>query len=329
MLEEQVIIDGCAFASKNFPGNNKLLNNSNIDIFFFTVPNSNEGFKEACKGIINIYNNSDKNSHILPRTYKEIKNSIGKSKIIIIPAFQDPIPIENNIDLLKIFFKLGVRIIQLTYNKANYIGSGCVEFTDSGLTDFGKEVVKEMNKLGIIIDLSHSSFKTTIDSIKLSKDPVIFSHANAQKITSNPRNKTDKEIKLMAEKGGVIGVTPWGPLCMKKGDQNKPTIEDYLDHVDYIVELVGIDHVGFGSDNTIDNNKDIEGTKEQAELYPEIVSDYNIRVPDPEERHVDGFTNIAELPNVILGMQKRGYMDEEISKFLGGNFLRVIKQVWK
>src|SRR5699024_10088204 len=115
-------------------------------------------------------------------------------------------------------------------------------------SDFGRELIYGMNRLGMVIDVSHSSRLTSLNAIEESTDPVVFSHANVKNISDNPRNKTDEEIKMLAEKGGVMGLTPWSPICWKGQVNEQPTLDDYLDHVEYVINLVGIDHVGYGSD---------------------------------------------------------------------------------
>lgn len=329
---ERFILDACTFADGEFEGCSPEVMNSGLNAFFLTIPNSRTGFQEAARSIGSIhYLTDDQDSKLsVAKKYDDLVVAKEKGIVSIILWFQDPHPVENKLELLKAFYLLGLRVCQLTYNKSNYIGTGCTESVDSGLTDFGKKVVREMNELGIVIDASHSSKKTALDAIWESTDPVIFSHANVKSLTNNPRNKTDEEIKLVAEKGGVIGLTTWGPLCWKGLKNEQPVLNDYLDHVDYIVDLVGIDFVGFGSDKTLDNKPDLGGTHTQSQLYPSVVAEYDKRVgTKPEVRHALGFKGVQEIENVIEGLAGRGYKEKDINKFLGGNFLRVIKQVWK
>jgi membrane dipeptidase len=331
-FQNTFIIDGCVFSEGDFKGYAQDVLTAGLGGFFLTVPFSNTGFRDAARGIARVYKVSD-DTHLnlkIAKTYDDLLQCQKQSQLAIILTFQDPNPLENSLELLRVFYELGVRVIQLTYNKANYIGTGCTESVDRGLTGFGKEAVKEMNRLGILVDLSHCSYQTAMDTLHLSSVPVVFSHANVKSISNSPRNRTDEELKLLKEKKGVIGVSPWGPLCWKRDKDEQPSLEDYLDHVDYIVDLIGIDHVGFGGDNTIDHSEDTGGTKEQSLLYPAVVEEYDRRVgTDPKVRHAKGFKGIHEIQNVVDGLRKRGYKDSDISKFLGGNFLRIIKQVWR
>lgn len=332
ILQNNFTLDGCIFAEGDFNGCSKDIFETGLNSFFLTVPHSTNGFRSAIQGIAKVYNLADDLSYNLhiAKDYDDLMESNKKNKISIIFAFQDPAPIENSIDLLRIFYELGIRVIQLTYNKANYLGTGATESIDRGLTDFGKEAIIEMNRLGIIVDLSHCSYQTAIDAMKLSKQPVIYSHANVKAITDNPRNKTDEELKILKQLDGVIGLSPWGPLCWKKENKQQPTLDDYLDHIDYVANFIGIDYVGFASDNTIDYSADEKGTTEQSLLYPSVVGEYNKYVGiDPKVRHARDSKGIHEIHNIINGLSKRGYKEEDIAKFLGNNFLRVIKKVWK
>ncbi len=328
---DRFILDGCTFSEGEFEGCSPEVMDSGVNAFLLTIPNSEVSFKEAARSISLIHSlteNPDQNLAIA-KNYEDLMTARKKGCKSIILWFQDPHPLENKLELLQAFYLMGLRVCQLTYNKANYIGTGCTETVDSGLTDFGKKTVREMNKLGIVVDASHSSKKTTLDAIWESSDPVIFSHANVKAITDSPRNKSDEEIKLVAENGGVIGLTTWGPLCWKGLEDKQPVLDDFLDHVEYVVDLVGIDYVGFGSDNTLDQKPDKGGTQTQSQLYPSVVAEYDQRVgTNPAVRHALGFKGVHEISNVISGLKQRGYLDRDINKFLGGNFLRVLKQVW-
>jgi membrane dipeptidase len=135
---------------------------------------------------------------------------------------------------------------------------------------------------------------------------------------------------LLKKNGGVIGLCPWGPLCWNTAKKTRPTLDDYIDHIDYVVDKIGIEHVGFGCDNTLDDSKDLKGTKEQSLLYPEVVGEYDEFVGiDSEIRHAEGFKGVWEIDSVIEKLKERGYYTENINKFLGGNFLKVIKRVWR
>ncbi len=332
LLEQTVVIDGCAFGEGGFPGYTQRMAAASVDAVFFTVPDSNRGFRAAASSIGHIYDRVDQQSDKLriARRPNDIERAQTEGGTAIVLAFQDPAPIENRIEFLRVFYELGVRVVQLTYNKANYIGTGCAETEDRGLTDFGRQVIREMNRLGMLVDLSHCSGLTALEAIDLSEHPVVFSHANVRAISDNPRNHTDDEFQQLAQKGGVVGLTPWGPPCWKRQNDEPPSLDDYLDHVEYVVNLVGVDHIGFGTDNTLDGAADEEGTKAQSKLYPSVVGEYDRRVGTrPEVRYARGFAGYQELDNVVRGLEARGFSEEHIKQFLGGNFMRVLREVWK
>ncbi|MFA1822751.1 dipeptidase [Virgibacillus oceani] len=322
------VIDGCIFMDADFEGISKGIMKSKVDTFFLTM-NSFAGYGETVKSITKIYKFVEDEPNIrVARTYNEIIENSDQGKKSLILTFQEPYPIGNSLNNLRTFYEMGVRVVQLTYNKSNYIGSGCTETNGGGLTDFGSEVVLEMNKLGMLVDLSHCNELTAREAIKTSEKPVVFSHGNASSVTENPRNKSDELIELVAKTGGVIGLTPWAPLCWNKNEIKQPALDDYLNHVEYVINLVGIDHVGFGSDVKILDTPSIEGAQTQATFYPEVVGGYYGKVGmDREISHAKDFKGAKEIDNVIESLLKRGYSETDVNKFLGGNFLRVLENV--
>ncbi|MBI3942874.1 MAG: membrane dipeptidase, partial [Chloroflexi bacterium] len=213
-----------------------------------------------------------------------------------------------------------VRIIQITYNEGNYAGAGCLESTDWGLSRFGMDLIDEMNRLGLLIDLSHVGYRTSMEAIEASQQPVAFTHANPRALCENPRNKTDEQLLAVARKGGVIGANIFPPF-LAKGSQ--ATIEDFVDAIDYMVRLVGIDHVAIGTDFTEDQPEAWfrwllmrRGNRKQI-----IPLDYPIINPE-------GIRSAAEFPNITRALLKRGYANADVKKIMGENLLRVFQTVW-
>ena len=245
----------------------------------------------------------------------------GKTGVIL--GWQNASPIENDLDRLDLFYRLGVRVIQLTYNERNLLGNGCWERNDDGLSHFGADAVREMNRLGILIDLSHVGDRTTLDAAELSDLPVACTHANARSFFDSQRNKTDDALRLIAEKGGVIGATAWQPF-LRKGWESK--LGDFIDAIEDMVERVGIDHVGIGTDYTQGQTKEWfdvlmsqQGTKplERRKEYPEVPG------------HPEGLETPDKMPAIADALLSRGFSSDEITKILGGNWLRLFKQVWR
>ena len=262
-------------------------------------------------------------SLIQVRTGADIPSAKKNAQTGVIFGWQNASPLENNLNRLAIFHRLGVRIIQLTYNERNLLGNGCWERNDDGLSSFGADAVREMDRLGILIDLSHVGDRTILDAIQLSEQPVAATHSNARSFFDHPRNKTDEALRLIAEKGGVIGATSWPPF-LRKGFAS--TLTDFGDAIDDMVERVGIDHVGIGSDYTQGQTKgwfdvlmSFQGTKfnPRRHEYPDTVT------------HTAGLETPDKLPNVAVELARRGYGETDIAKVLGGNWLRLFRQVWR
>lgn len=253
------------------------------------------------------------------RTVKDIHEAKVRGCAGMIFGFQDTNAINGNLRMLAVYHALGVRIIQLTYNDENAVGCGCMAPEDKGLTPFGREVVAEMNRLGILVDLSHCGHKTAMDAIEASRGPVAFTHANPLALAKSPRNKPDEAFKALAAKGGVAGVVRLPAWLTPHG---RASVEDYLHAIDYLVELTGIDHVGLGTDFMEEIPAEILMQSLQG-ISPENLQKYY------SSTIVEGFESAAEFPRVTEGLLARGYSPEEVKKIMGGNWLRLYEKVWK
>jgi membrane dipeptidase len=258
---------------------------------------------------------------MLVETIEDILKAKQDGKLGLIFGMQNGSPLGKDVTLLPILYKLGVRIIQLTYNEANALGCGCLESHDTGLTSLGVQAVQAMNRLGVLIDLSHTGYQTSKEVIEASDYPVAFTHANPSALKDVPRNRPDELIRILAVKGGFIGLTPYAAFC-KSVPGRRPTLGDFFDQVDYTVQLAGVDHVGIGTDK-------FEG-KTREEYFLEVQSRYSKLIDVPfEHRHVEGFSHISHFPRITEGLLSRGYTDEECAGILGGNFFSLLKKVWK
>jgi len=210
-------------------------------------------------------------------------------------------------------------MMMLTFNSRNYVGDGCGERTDSGLSYFGLDVVERMNKVGVMIDLSHCGDKTTLDTIEASKDPVLFNHTGARSLHQKcKRLKTDEAMKALAEKGGLMGVSA---VPNQLSNAKRQGIQDMLNHIDYAVKLIGIDHVAIGLDNVFGDQVAHHRAGAKTVFFlsrvgQELNADYMEGIESPEE-----------WPNITRGLVSRGYSDQEIEKIIGGNALRIVEQV--
>ncbi len=239
-----------------------------------------------------------------------------ENKIGIILGFQGADHFRKTEDIRE-FYALGQRVSQLTYNMRNAIGSGYVD-VDTGLTPFGIDVVASMNNTGMAIDLSHCGPRTTADTCKLSTRPVLFTHANCRALTPHPRNKTDDAIRKMAATGGVIGIT--GVRQFVRASE-PVTIENVLDHFDHVTRLVGVEHVGVGSDIDLDGYDKLPPALKRKMLTG-FKSDKTFR------GEIDGLDHPKRMFDLTEGLIRRKYSDADIEKILGGNFARALGQIW-
>jgi membrane dipeptidase len=251
----------------------------------------------------------------------DIERAHAEGKRAIIFNFQNLDHIGSGIDLLEHFYQMGFRIMQLTYNSRNAIGCGCTEEEDGGLTDFGRSAVERLNELGVLVDLSHVGPQTSMDAALHSKAPVACTHTFARNVYDHDRGKTDELLKTVAERGGYIGILAVSGFLT---DRDETTLDDMFDHLDYVVELVGLEHVGLGTD--------FFGYSLPDNLAAKIDELLGILGFRPEHRisfnkKVVGFEEYTRFPNIVSGLEKRGYSDEEIRKLAGQNFLNVFRQV--
>ena len=283
-----------------------------------------ENYSQTLDNIATWYSKFNSRKDIsLIRNVNDIFKSSNDGKVGIIIGFQNASPIENNLDYIYTFNELNVKIIQFTYHERNLLGNGCYERVDEGITNFGIDAIKIMNEVGILIDLSHVGIVTTMETIDYSEKPIAITHANPKSYHNVPRNKTDEALKLMASKGGIVGVTAIAPF-LKKG--NASTVEDYVEAISYTVDLVGIDHVGVGTDFTQDQPEEFwryigsqQGTK-----FPSTFTD----VTTPSNYPIN-FETPDKFPVLIDTMENKGFSSEEIAKILGLNWIRVFQEVWE
>jgi membrane dipeptidase len=252
------------------------------------------------------------------RTVDDIHAAKQESRVGIIYGFQNATPIEDELGYVGLFRSLGVRIVQLAYMYRNLVGAGCLEPRDQGLSAFGTDLVHELNKQRIAIDLSHCGHRTTMEAIELSDCPVLFTHCNPRALVDSPRNKTDEELRFLAERGGVVGAVAFPTFVAAKG----PTIDDWFRHLDYLVELVGEDHVSIGTDF-------IEGQPEG--FLDRALGRYVPQgmVPTWPWVYPEGIRSVDDFPNITAGLVKRGYQETAIRKILGDNLVRVFTAIWE
>ncbi|MDT9598699.1 dipeptidase [Sphingosinicella rhizophila] len=221
---------------------------------------------------------------------------------------------------VKFFYDLGQRVSQLTYNSQNRIGSGSTDRADGGVSDFGQAIIAAMNDAGMLVDLSHCGDRTTLDGISLSQTPVSITHSNCRALNDHPRTKTDEAIKACAAKGGVMGITG---VRMFVSGREPTSLGDMVDHIDHVVKLVGIDHVGIGSDIDMNGYDDMSPAA-LAQARASYKASYAIR----EKADIEGFDHPLKMFDLTEELLRRKYSDANITAILGGNFLRLLTTVW-
>ena len=267
------------------------------------------------------------------RTVKDIIDAKANGKIALVLALESATPIENELDRIDVLYGLGVRSMGVCYSESNMLGGGMGEaFKDSGLTDFGYDAVKRMNKLGLLIDVGHTNDRTAIETIDTSEHPIYNSHSGPAAIAIGHTNG-DEVLQAMAEKGGVMGVGGAGQ-GLRTEKHPVGSIESYMECVEYCIELMGIDHVGCGPDTLYGAHQELykvwfprkKGHYAREGRAPEKSWPVPEGVVDPG--YVKGLENPSEYVNIMRWMVKHGYGDDEIQKIIGGNAIRLLEKVW-
>ncbi|UTF55716.1 dipeptidase [Natronosalvus rutilus] len=334
--EEVVVVDGLIATDAYLTDREyrSHLPRGGVDAANFTVGSYRDNFESTLQQITKIRGLTESIDACVVEEYGDIHKAIEETDTAIVMGFQDTKPIENDRWKLDLFADLGVRVIQLTYNEQNYIGAGCCEDEDTGLSSFGRDVVNHCNDRGVLIDLSHCGDRTTMDTIEYSADPVAFTHIGIRDLCDAPgRNKTTEQLEALSDAGGVAGITFFPPLIKREAGSHyvaESTVEDVLNHLDYAVDVMGVDHVGIGTD--LDGRSlDREETPPTSALrhyrpnHPEV---YGAGATDVYDPYPEGINRHTGLRTLTRGLVVRGYTDEEISKILGGNFLRLFEEVW-
>ncbi len=245
----------------------------------------------------------------------------------LIYGFQDGTPLGESLERLDLFYDLGVRIIQFTYNLRNLVGDGCLEPGDAGLSLFGRALVARMNEKRVLVDLSHCGHRTTLESIEISKQPVAITHTGCKAVSDLPRNKTDEQLRKLADKGGVAGIY-FMPYLRSAG---QPMAEDVISHIEHALKVCGEDHVGVGTDGVISA---VNVTPEFRKKFHDEIADRRKRGISAPGESEDVFTFVPDLntprrfEKLAYLLSKRGHSDGQIGKILGGNFDRLLQDVW-
>jgi membrane dipeptidase len=237
--------------------------------------------------------------------------------------------IGDRVGRLEVLQRLGFRYLQLTYNHRNLIGDGCAEPSDAGLSRFGRDVVAAMNEAGIVVDVTHAGHRTALEALALSKKPALISHANPRGLYDNPRNHHDDVLRALADTGGVIGCSLPSPFNWS-GEDRLPTLDDFARAIEYVIDLVGEDHVAFGSDVVVTTGAyptELSGSL-RSDLYLVSGAFYGKFGVEKRVRKVQGIEDYRDLPRITEVLARRGHGEDRIRKVLGENLLRVYTEAW-
>ncbi|RVH37105.1 membrane dipeptidase [Sinorhizobium meliloti] len=263
---------------------------------------------------------------LIARTAADIERAEREGKLAVVLGYQNSNLFEDRIAFVEFFAELGVRVVQLTYNNQNELGGSCYEENDSGLARFGRDVVREMNRVGMLVDLSHVGDRTTLDAIEWSEKPVAITHANAASLFAHKRNKSDKVIKALSERGGVIGCVAYRNITP---DAACATVDGWCEMVARTVDIAGIDHVGIGTDISHNHTpRDYDwmrkGRWTRSVQYGAGSPQRPGAVAKPE-----WLLKPENLQDVAPALLRVGFNQEEAKKILRGNWLRLYAEVFR
>lgn len=305
---------------------------SGLSAVGLTIPIPNEDATQTIPHVVDFYSViAGDGGFLLAETPESIRKAHSQGRMAHIMLSQDSSFVGSKTNALPFWYQLGLRIMQPTYNEQNMAGCGCLEPNDSGLSNFGRVLVRDAQSVGITIDLTHVGERTFFDVCRVSKAPMIISHANPKAVADNARNVTDDQIRAVADSGGVICVTTWAPLIWK-GTKGMPTLADYFDCLEYVIELVGVDHAATSTDSMGTMGAYPVHAHSPDDLpYDKVTGEFDRLAcpPDSNNRQPEGFNGIEDYPKITEEMLNRGYAEEDVRKILGLNLMRVFEATWK
>jgi membrane dipeptidase len=333
IYRDSFILDGNALAGigglrgqSNQDEITKLIRESGVNALKCTLGGATGNFEAAVEDIAAAQQLMEKRADLFlnVRTAGDFERARKEQKLGVVYSFESANMLEDKIDRIEIFRGFGVRVMQLTYNRRTPFGVGCLDGETEGLTDLGRKAVAKMNEIGVALDLSHSNTKTTADGIAASTKPPLVTHAGCRAVYLHPRNKEDRELKALADKGGVVGIYM---LPYITASPKQPMLDDYMKHLEHALKICGEDHVGVGSD---------------VPFFPVDESDLEEMKKATEKRKADGIAAPGEdrptyIPNlntprkmelIADALLKRGHKSGVVEKILGANFKRVFGEIW-
>lgn len=329
-----IVVDGASFF---LHGYSERARSGGLTAINFMVPMPQDDLASAIGRIREYYEIARRDPEIeIVWDVGVIERCKREGKLAAILACQNSRFLGTELANVEVFARLGMRVVQLTYNERNFVADGCLEPANEGVSFFGRRLIAELNAFGVVVDLSHCGLRSSLEAVEASEHPVIFSHAGLRAMVDNPRTITDEQVRAVAVRDGVIGVSSF-PTFNWRGGPTRPRLDDFLDALEHAIDVAGIEHVGIGTDHVVEPGG-----------YPQWLRDYFARQYDdysPEkaginaryrqltagisrEDQLDGFSGMQDMPRVTEGLLARGYGDADVQNVLGGNFMRVFRTVW-
>ena len=333
LYRKALIIDGNVLGEIGFEisdhspaGMTKRIVDSGVNVVKATLGGGNGNYQEAVDAIASaeLLMERQPQSFFKVQEARDFDRAKKEGKMGVIYSFESPNMFEDKIDRIELFRSNGVRVMSLTYNHRTPFGCGCLDGDTDGLTDLGLSAVAKMNEVGVALDLSHANTKTTADGIAVSKKPVLITHAGCRAVYMHPRSKEDRELKALAEKGGVIGIYM---LPFLTDPAKQPMLKDFLQHLDHAVKVCGEDHVGIGSDVPFLEVGEVEFAILKHKTEERKAA--GIAAPGEDRpAYIPDLNTERKLELVTDALLKRGYKSAVVEKILGGNFKRVLADIW-
>lgn len=330
---DAIVIDATSFFLE---GHSELLDQAGVTALNLTVPDVEDDAGGALLKVADHYQLAREDEKLtLVLTADDIVTAKAEGRVGMILGAQNARHMASKASLAEVFYRMGMRVSQLSYNDRSFAADGCDTGADAGLSREGRVLVEEMNRVGMVVDVSHVGERSAKEAVAMCTKPPIASHSNPRGAGADiPRNLDDDLIGLIADRGGVIGLSPFPTMLWKGGDE-RPTVEDFLDAMEYVIRRVGIDHVGVGTDKEAtagayprDLRRRLRRRFANASRNADGVG-FRDHFPDAVYNPLlDGFASLGDFPVITQGLMSRGYGEEEIRKVLGLNFLRVFRENW-
>jgi membrane dipeptidase len=304
-----------------------------VTAYAVTACRPHDEFDDVVKDLLEWHRLARENENLLvAERVEDVRRAKREGRAALILAAQGADFVGRKLHRVEAAARLGLRQLLLAYNATNQLADGCLDRTSGGLSKLGERVVEESNRVGILLDGTHTGKRSTLEMIDRSSRPILFSHSNPSAVSENPRNIDDEQIQACAGRGGVICLAPWGPLVMRPGTSHQPTVDEFIDMIDHLSDLTGsTDAIGIGTDMSLGSYPLHEEDPWGAPDYGNPFAEYGRKVeadPRSPRRNLDGFSDYAEVVGFIAALERRGYSSRDIGKILGENYLRVAAQAW-